>query len=298
MVKVSVLMPVYKTDEKFLREAIDSILNQSFKDFEFLILDDCPEDPREEIVGSYKDNRIRYFKNEKNMGITPSRNKLIDWAQGEYLAVFDHDDISLPHRLERQVDFLDKHPDYGVVGTKFKTMKRGEIITNPTDDHDIKVALMQNCAITHSSAMIRKTVLIDHKLRYEESFSPAEDYALWNRLIKYTKFYNLNDEVFLYYRDHQNNTSHKQAKEMQEATIAIWSFTRNDNPALYEEFLLKGMHKTYIRLFGFIPLLYIYRELDRTKGYLFGKLLLWSSRSCIKAQGIKNERHTSRWWLR
>ena len=92
MPKVSVLMPIYKTNEKYLKEAISSILNQSYTDFEFLILDDCPEDTREEIVKSFKDKRIKYFKNERNLGITPSRNKLIDMAKGEYLAVFDHDD--------------------------------------------------------------------------------------------------------------------------------------------------------------------------------------------------------------
>ena len=103
MPKVSVLMPVYKTDENYLREAIESILSQTFEDFEFLILDDCPEDDREEIIKSYKDKRIKYSKNETNLGITRSRNKLIDMAKGEYLAVFDHDDISLPERFQKQV---------------------------------------------------------------------------------------------------------------------------------------------------------------------------------------------------
>ena len=81
-VKVSVLMPVYRTKESYLRTAIESILNQTFQDFEFLILDDCPNDTREDIVKSYHDSRIKYFKNNKNLGITPSRNKLIELAQG------------------------------------------------------------------------------------------------------------------------------------------------------------------------------------------------------------------------
>lgn len=103
MPKVSVLMPVYKTQEEHLRQAIESVLNQTYADFEFLILDDCPDDTREDIVKSYQDKRIKYSQNEKNLGITPSRNKLIDMAQGEYLAVFDHDDISLPERFAKQV---------------------------------------------------------------------------------------------------------------------------------------------------------------------------------------------------
>ena len=116
MVRVSVLMPVYRTNEEYLREAISSILAQTYSDFEFLILDDCPEDDRELIVKSYKDRRIKYLRNETNMGISESRNKLVDMARGEYLAVMDHDDVSLPERLEKQVNYLDAHPDVGVVG--------------------------------------------------------------------------------------------------------------------------------------------------------------------------------------
>lgn len=105
MVRVSVLMPVYRTNEEYLREAISSILAQTYSDFEFLILDDCPEDDRELIVKSYKDRRIKYLRNETNMGISESRNKLVDMARGEYLAVMDHDDVSLPERLEKQVNY-------------------------------------------------------------------------------------------------------------------------------------------------------------------------------------------------
>ena len=106
MVRVSVLMPVYRTNEEYLREAISSILAQTYSDFEFLILDDCPEDDRELIVKSYKDRRIKYLRNETNMGISESRNKLVDMARGEYLAVMDHDDVSLPERLEKQMLIL------------------------------------------------------------------------------------------------------------------------------------------------------------------------------------------------
>ena len=93
MPKISVLMPVYKTPEAYLKAAIESILAQTFGDFEFLILDDCPQDDRQKIVESYGDKRIKYIKNPQNMGISAARNKLIDLAKGEYLAVFDHDDI-------------------------------------------------------------------------------------------------------------------------------------------------------------------------------------------------------------
>ena len=283
MPKVSVLMPVYKTNEKYLREAISSILNQTYTDFEFLILDDCPEDTREEIVKSFKDKRIKYFKNEQNLGITPSRNKLIDMAKGEYLAVFDHDDISLPTRFEKQVAYLDEYQGVGVVSCKIKNMIRGTTSKNPTDDADIRLALMRTCALTHPASMIRKSVLIKNNIRYEEEFSPSEDYALWCRLIPFTKFHNIN-EVLFHYRDHVENTSHKQNYKMHQASLAIWSFVKNDNPSLYNEFLLKAKHTTRIRLFGFIPFITIIKQANRSKVYLFEKIPLFASKSVIKLQ--------------
>jgi glycosyltransferase involved in cell wall biosynthesis len=115
---VSVVMPIYNnTQEEFLREAISSILSQTFTDFEFLILNDSPDNTKlDNIVKSFHDKRIRYYKNKKNLGISGSRNKLIELAKGEFLAIFDHDDISLPDRLEKQVEFLNAHPEIGVCG--------------------------------------------------------------------------------------------------------------------------------------------------------------------------------------
>lgn len=284
MPKISVLMPIYNTQEAHLREAIESILAQTFKDFEFLILNDSPDNKDlDKIVGSYTDKRIIYLKNDKNMGITPSRNKLIDLAKGEYLAVMDHDDVSLPTRFEKQVEFLDKNTDYGVVGCKVEYLHKNKIAKNPTDDANIRLALIRGCAITHSASMIRKSVLIDNNVRYEEQFSPSEDYALWCRLIPYTKFYNI-PEVLFQYREYDDNTSHHQSKKMEQATLAIHSFVKANNPALYEEFLLKAKHTNRIRLFGFIPFITIISVGYRTKGYVFEKIPLWTSKKVIKLQ--------------
>ena len=118
MPRVSVLTPIYNTNPTHLREMIESILSQTFTDFEFLILNDSPENQEiEKIVLEYAkhDRRIKYSKNDKNMGITPSRNKLLKMARGEYIAIFDHDDISVPDRLAREVEFLDANPHIGVV---------------------------------------------------------------------------------------------------------------------------------------------------------------------------------------
>ena len=126
MPKVSVLMPIYKTNEVYLRAAIESILSQTFTDFEFLILDDCPDESREKIIASYSDERIKYTKNSCNLGISASRNKLIDMAQGEYLAVFDHDDISLPERFAKEVAYLDANPQCGVRMSNMGTFQQAK----------------------------------------------------------------------------------------------------------------------------------------------------------------------------
>ena len=165
MPRISVLMPVYNTRPEQLREAMDSILAQSFQDFEFLILNDCsPNTDVEELVKSYADPRIVYAVNERNLGISGSRNRLIDMAKGEYLAVMDHDDISLPERFARQVAFLDAHPDVGIVGTFTREIGKGKLHQPPTDDVSIKKMLMVHCDLSHPSCMLRSSVLKKHEL--------------------------------------------------------------------------------------------------------------------------------------
>ncbi len=230
--KVSVLMPVYKTPENYLREAVESILNQTYTDFEFLILDDCPDKPVEQIVKSYKDKRIKYTKNPKNFGISDSRNKLIDMAQGEYLAVMDHDDVSLPERFAKQVAFLDLHKEIGVVGTWYERFPDSKIKKRYVIDSQIKRDLMYNCSILHPSSMIRKSVLLQNNIRYKAEFSPAEDYALWIQLIGKTKFANIPEELFLY-RRHQSNTSKLQLTKMLEVSKQIRNYNQQIHPDLY-----------------------------------------------------------------
>ena len=132
MPKISVLMPIYNTNSQHLREAISSILNQTYVDYEFIILNDSPDNLElDNLVQEFNDKRIKYIKNKQNIGITPSRNRLIELSKGEYLAVMDHDDVSLPERFARQVEFLDANLDYGVVGTKVKELEGAKIYRNP-----------------------------------------------------------------------------------------------------------------------------------------------------------------------
>lgn len=174
MPKISVLMPVYKTPEPFLREAVESILNQTAENFEFLILDDCPEDrAAEAVIASYDDARIKYFRNERNLGIAGSRNRLMEMATGDYLAVADHDDVSLPQRLEKEAAYLDAHRECGVVSGWYQLLcrKRGRIRRRPEHNAEIGAALAEGCAVIHPACMLRRQELERLGVRYEEAYT-------------------------------------------------------------------------------------------------------------------------------
>ncbi len=279
MAKVSVLMPVYNTPEEYLRAAIESILGQTYQDFEFIILNDASTDENvEKIVKSYTDKRIRYYKNEQNKGISYSRNRLIDLAKGEYLAVFDHDDISFPERLEKEAAFLDSHPDVGFVGSWYQASDKNKIRKFPTNDREIKLKLMSGCVVSHTSSMIRKSVLVENGICYEEIFSPAEDYGLWFRLLSKTQFANL-PEVLVMYRCYRENTSHKQSYKMTLASYKIWDLMKKENPDLWEMAKSLRWKKRKVMLLGIFPLIEICSD-DKTDYWkLFGFLPLWSIRT-------------------
>lgn len=258
--KVSVLTPIYNTCPQHLRECIESILNQTYTDFEFIILNDSPENTElDAIVKSYRDKRIRYIKNERNIGISASRNKLLEMARGEYLAIFDHDDISLPTRLEKEVAYLDAHPDVGVVSSWMEWFgDKKWIQKNPESDIEIKTYTVYNCSIAHTASMIRKSVLIKNNIKYEEYYSPAEDYQLWARLMDVTYFYNI-QEVLVKYRWFKGNTSNRCDDAMYHAWESIQKQLCNKYPALWNEYRKHYGHWTVfrLRLFGFIPLIKI-----------------------------------------
>ena len=282
MPKISVLMPVYKTKEEYLRAAIESILNQTYQDFEFLILDDCPDNTREDIVKSYKDTRIKYAKNERNLGITGSRNKLISMAKGEYLAVMDHDDISAPTRFAKEVEVLDENPEIGVVGSNIHKIVANKDVIQPEFDEDIKIGLMMKCVINHPSSMIRKSVLIKNNIAYEEHYSPAEDYKLWCRLIGVTKFYNI-QEVLLNYRDWNGSTTNRSSNKMENATLEIWSQNEINYPVWWKTFdRVKAKKVQTIRLLNCIPFLKIVEKGRRKQVLLFEFIPVLSIKNSIK----------------
>ena len=216
MTKVTVLMPVYN-GEKYLREAIDSILSQTFTDFDFLIVDDGSIDQSLEIAKSYTDVRIKIIENVQNLGIITTLNKGLKIAKGKYIARMDSDDVCFPARLEKQVDFLDKHPEISIIGSNVQVIdsssKRIKTMSFPTESELIKWHLFFCSPIAHPTVLARREVLI--KLGgYNSQCQYVEDYELWLRASKDYKFENISEEL-LYYRLHDNNISvnHQQAQE-------------------------------------------------------------------------------------
>jgi glycosyltransferase involved in cell wall biosynthesis len=233
--KISVLMPVYNTNPVYLRQAIESVLNQSFRDFEFLILNDSPGNKAlAEIVESFNDPRIIYLENEKTLGISDSRNKLMELSRGEYLAIHDHDDISRPTRLERQAAYLDANPNVGVVSCNIFWFPASHQTDHPSENMKIKKALLHGCVVAHPAAMLRKSVLAEHGVSYRARFSPSEDYQLWCEMLDKTMFHNIPDAL-MEYRWHGENTSITQQQKMNDATEEIQMLSANRFPALYKK---------------------------------------------------------------
>lgn len=218
--KITVFMAVYN-GEKYLKEAINSILHQTFKNFELLIINDGSTDKSIQIIESYDDPRIRLLHNEKNMGIVKTRNRGIKESREKYIAIMDQDDISLPRRLAKQVEFMENHPEIGVLGTWTKVLKQKyQFIARYYPNHDeIKASLIFSSTMAHPSIMLRKEALEKHGFKYNNDFK-TEDYELWTRMIDHTKFANL-QKTFLVYRKHEGSICDQGSSTIEANTMVI-----------------------------------------------------------------------------
>jgi len=213
--KVSVVMSVYN-GERYLREAIESILKQTFKDFEFLIINDGSTDSTVEILKSYKDPRIKIVNNKKNIGLTKSLNKGLRLARGEYIARQDADDISLPRRLEKQAEFLGTNSRTAVVGSWTEVIDEYseliEIWHSITQPHLLRWRLFFYNQFTHCAIMFRKSA-VKQAGGYHETLGSAQDYDLWSRISFSWEVANI-PEVLVKWRKWKKNIStiqrHKQ----------------------------------------------------------------------------------------
>lgn len=200
--QISVIMPVYNSNQ-FLEESISSILNQTYKKFELLIIDDGSKDQSLRTIKTFKDSRIRLISHKTNRGIVDSLNEGIAMSRGEYIIRMDADDISLPNRFETQVNFMKNNPKVGVCGSWIEVFgKYNYIWKTPVTDSEIKLKLFFESAIAHPSVCIRKSVLVNNNLRYDSKFQYAEDYMLWYKISKVSLLANI-PKVLLKYRTHR-----------------------------------------------------------------------------------------------
>lgn len=221
--EISVLLSVYN-GEKYLKEAINSILNQTFKNFEFIIIDDGSTDRTKDILQEFNDSRICLITNEKNIGLVNSLNLGLSLCKGKYIARMDADDIAYPERLEKQFDCLETNKHIGICGTWYNYFIDGEEIRHtikyPCDDLHLRALAFLQTPFLHPTVMIRKYILEENKLKYSSEYYRAEDYGLWIELLQYTQGATIPD-ILLDYRLHQNNETVLADKEKEKKNSII-----------------------------------------------------------------------------
>ena len=245
---VSVLMPVYNTKYDFLRQAIESILSQTYEDFELIIINDASTDNAEDVILSYKDNRIKYYKNERNLKLIATLNKGLDLCNGKYIARLDSDDYCASQRLEKQVEYMDTHPETGVLGTLFEFVPEHvrEIVN--VEDIPLCIRYIPGCLL-HSSAMMRKSVLTDNKLYYNSDCLHAEDFKMWSDISRVANVAVL-PEVLTYYRQTETGIC-AQNKKFQNKMLMLISF---DNIIKDDECDREKMYPILVKFTKSIPL--------------------------------------------
>lgn len=209
---VTVLMAVYN-GEKYLREAIESILKQSLGFFEFIIVDDASTDNSRKLVESYRDPRIRVVINPYNLRLAVSLNRGLSMARGKYIVRMDADDISHPERLEKQVAFMENHTDIGVSGSWLNCFgDKRQLWDYPLTPGLIQCNLLFHNQLGHSTVIMRREMMLKNGLYYNPRFKETEDYELWTRCSERFHLGNL-AEVLLLYRWHQNQASQARLAE-------------------------------------------------------------------------------------
>ena len=235
--KISVIMSVYN-GEKYLREAIGSILAQTFTDFEFIIVDDGSTDNSLEIIQSYNDKRIRIINNEKNIGLTKSLNKALKAARGEYIARQDADDISLPSRFEEQMRYFEEHPEVALLGTSVyiidengKIIGKHIILAKPTAKDFFKCN-----PFDHGTVMFKKDI-VNMIGFYNELIRYSQDYELWLRIAKYYEVRSL-PQILYKLRSHGENVRLANREEATLYHFFALGLTRDE----FDEKILKAIN--------------------------------------------------------
>lgn len=210
--KVSVIMPSYNKAE-YIADSINSILNQTWKDFELIIIDDCSSDNSAEVIRAVRDPRIRFYQNSENIGIAANRNKGLELARGEYIALLDADDLSPDYRLKDEVEYLDCHPEITAVYGGCQEIDehgipQGLYVSTFHNPDFIRANLLIRDIIPNGSCMYRKSFVLEHHIFYEDDYYGMDDYLFWVRCSVKGKIAGI-PETLLYWRNFEHNTTNR-----------------------------------------------------------------------------------------
>lgn len=258
---VSVVMPIYNSED-YLDEAISSILNQTFTNFELLAINDASTDSSLDIIMKYakKDERVVLINNKENIGFVKNLNNGIKQARGIYIARMDSDDISTSNRFELQVEFLNNNTEIGIVGSWVKELGTNKKFKYPLEHEEICKYLIYGSPFGHPAVMFRKDVIIDNDLFYNEEFKVAQDYELWSRILEVTKGANIPEELLLW-RKHEKSRSetNKTLKFNNSLMIGLKSYRKFNNDLNGE----KHIKKLFV-----IPKEKNYLDIEKTVDYI------------------------------
>ena len=240
-------MPTYNV-APFIKEAIESVLRQTYRNFELLVIDDCSTDETIEVVRGIKDSRIRVVQNEKNLGLADNLNRGLALINSEYVARMDGDDIADPHWLGREMDVLDAHPDIGICGAGFKRF--GATTTCgyfPEHHEDIAANMLFECSVIVPT--FRMSLFREHGLRYKTEAFPAEDYQFWAECVRITKIYNIQDPLF-HYRMHSTQICsafhEEQQNKVKEVKLYMLDWLSNDFSEEEKNYYLGAFNDSHI----------------------------------------------------
>ena len=267
---VSVIMSVYN-GEKYLEGCIESILKQTFQDFEFIIINDCSTDMTADILhGFEEDRRFIIIHNSENIGLTKSLNKALSLARSSYIARMDVDDLSLPDRLDTQYRFMKKNTEVGVVGSSYYEINEegaviGEVIL-PEKDGDIRAKILRLNPFNHSAVMVRKSALNDSGA-YNEKFVYSQDYELWFRILRKHKGYNIQEKLIMKRNPAGSVTVSKKRKQIGFTIRAVNSGKKYFKAAIKDEIQQFKYYMIFITPQTLLNIMRCLRDRFRNKNY-------------------------------
>lgn len=247
MSTVCIVLPVYN-GSKYIKTAIESVLNQSHSQFTLFVIDDGSSDDTVKIIEAIKDSRLQLIKNSENRRLIFTLNKGIDLAivgQYKYIVRMDADDISMPTRIEKQLAFMEANPEVGLCGSWMEEFNDNGIlkIASCSFKHEeLESELFFQCLIWHPSVIIRTKVLKEHNLRYEYDFLHAEDYAMWCKMARKTRLANI-QEVLLKYRVHTSNVSVLNAQKQRQSGVLVNVFNLEEDLLNHPKNLMSEIEK-------------------------------------------------------